>query len=195
MPLYVRVVLVSGPPDEVGPASSRHRELLRALREEGRLRAAGEFRNGDGFLEITGRKKELLITAAGKNIPPQPIESKLRRNPYVKQAMVIGDGRKYLTALIVPAFNSLESLASRKRILFVNRPELLEHPKIRALYHDIVEEINKDLSRFETVKRFALLPEPFTQESGELTPKNRLRRQIIERHYRREIGDMYWGED
>ena len=150
--------------------------------------------DSDGFLTITGRKKELLITAAGKNIPPQPIESKLRRNPFVQQAMVVGDGRRYLTALIVPAFTKLEALASKKRILFMNREELLEHPKIRELYHNIIEDINKDLSRFETLKRFALLPEPFTQEAGQLTPTNRLRRHIIERHYRRDITEMYWGQ-
>ncbi len=148
----------------------------------------------DGFLSITGRKKELLITAAGKNIPPQPIEARLRQSPYVKQAMVIGDGRRYLTALLVPAFSKVEALAVKKRILFMNRSELLEHPKIRALFNDIVEGVNKDLSRFETVKRFTLLPDPFTQEAGELTPTNRLRRQIIERHYRREVAEMYWGE-
>jgi long-chain acyl-CoA synthetase len=147
----------------------------------------------DGFLVITGRKKELLITAAGKNIPPQPIEGRLRRSPYVKQAMVVGDGRRYLTALIVPAFHPLEALASRKRIVFKNRLELLEHPKVRALYQDLVESVNKDLCRFETLKRFVLLPEPFTQEAGELTPTNRLRRPIIERHYRREIDAMYLG--
>ncbi len=147
----------------------------------------------DGFLSITGRKKELLITAAGKNIPPQPIEGRLRRNPYIRQAMVVGDGRNYLTALIVPAFSKLEAFASKKRILFMNRAELLEHPKVRGLYHDIVGEINKDLSRFETLKRFALLPEPFSQEAGELTSTHRLRRHIIERHYRLEIDEMYWG--
>ena len=73
--------------------------------------------------------------------------------------------------------------------------ELLDHPKIRSLYHEIVEDLNKDLSRFETLKRFALLPEAFTQEAGELTSTNRLRRQIIERHYRREINEMYWGQE
>jgi long-chain acyl-CoA synthetase len=153
----------------------------------------GRF-DSDGFLVITGRKKELLITAAGKNISPQPIESRLRRNPYVQQTMVIGDGRQYLTALIVPTFSRLEALANRKRILFMNRERLLEHPKIRELYREIVEDLNKDLSRFETLKRCALLPERFTQEAGELTPTNRLRRQIIERHYRKEISEMYWGQ-
>jgi long-chain acyl-CoA synthetase len=153
----------------------------------------GQF-DSDGFLMITGRKKELLITAAGKNIPPQPIESRLRRNPYVQQTMVVGDGRQYLTALIVPTFSKLEALANRKRILFMSREKLLEHPKIREFYHEIVEDLNKDLSRFETLKRFTLLPERFTQEAGELTPTNRLRRQIIERHYRKEIREMYWGQ-
>lgn len=150
--------------------------------------------DSDGFLVITGRKKELLITAAGKNIPPQPIESRLRQNPYVQQAMVVGDGRRYLTALIVPAFPKLEALASKRRILFMNRGELLEHPKIRELYHYVIEDINKDLSRFETLKRFVLLSEQFTQEAGELTPTNRLRRHVIERHYRSEIREMYWGQ-
>lgn len=151
--------------------------------------------DADGFLVITGRKKELVITAAGKNISPQPIESRLRQSPYVQQALVVGDGRRYLTALIVPTFSRLEALASKKRILFMNREELLEHPKIRQLYQDVVEEVNQGLSRFETIKKFTLLPERFTQESGELTPMNRLRRQIIERHYRTEIGQMYWGQD
>jgi long-chain acyl-CoA synthetase len=150
--------------------------------------------DSEGFWVITGRKKELLITAAGKNIAPQPIESRLRRSPYIQQAMVVGDGQRYLTALIVPAFAKLESLANRKRILFMNRQELLEHPKVRELYHDIVDEVNKDLSRFETLKRFALLADRFTQETGELTPTNRLRRQIIERHYRQDISEMYWGQ-
>ena len=144
---------------------------------------------------ITGRKKELLITAAGKNIPPQPIESRLRQSPYVQQVLVVGDGRRYLTALIVPTFSRLEALASRKRILFMNREELLEHPKIRQLYQDVVEEVNKGLSRFETLKGFTLLPDRFTQEAGELTPTNRLRRQVIERRYRKEISQMYWGQD
>ena len=149
----------------------------------------------DGFVVITGRKKELLITAAGKNIPPQPIESRLRQSPYVQQVLVVGDGRRYLTALIVPTFSRLEALASRKRILFMNREELLEHPKIRQLYQDVVEEVNKGLSRFETLKGFTLLPDRFTQEAGELTPTNRLRRQVIERRYRKEISQMYWGQD
>jgi long-chain acyl-CoA synthetase len=149
----------------------------------------------DGFLVITGRKKELLITAAGKNIPPQPIESRLRQSRYVKQAMVVGDGRKHLTVLIVPSFGPLQALASRKRILFKTRSELLEHPKVRALYQELLEAVNKDLARFEALKRFVLLPEPFTQEAGELTPTNRLRRPIIERHYRREIRAMYWGQE
>ena len=108
--------------------------------------------------------------------------------------MVVGDGRRYLTALIVPAFPKLEALASKRRILFMNRGELLEHPKIREFYHDVVEDINKDLSSFETLKRFSLLSDRFTHEAGELTPTNRLRRHIIERHYRREISEMYWGQ-
>jgi len=147
----------------------------------------------DGFLRITGRKKEILITAAGKNIAPQPIERRLRLSPFVKQAMVVGDGRKYLTVLIVPSFTRLNEYALKHRILYLNHEELLEHPKIQTLFEETVQEVNKDLSRFETLKQFRLLPEPFTPEAGEITPTQRLRRKVIEKRYRDEIEGMYWG--
>ena len=160
----------------------------------------GWFATGDlgrldreGFLTITGRKKEILITASGKNIAPQPIERKLRLNPYIKQAMVLGDGRKYLTVLIVPAFVKLNELAQKERILYLNHEELLEHPKVLKLFKDTVSAVNKDLSRFETLKKFALLSEPFSRESGELTPTLRLRRKIIEKRYKDQIANLYWG--
>ena len=147
----------------------------------------------DGFLFITGRKKEILITAAGKNIAPQPIERKLRLNPYIKQAMVVGDGRKYLTALIVPSFSKLNSFAQKERILYLNHEELLEHPKVNKLFKETVSAANKDLSRFETLKKFFLVSEPFTRESGELTPTLRLRRKVIEKRYKDKIETLYWG--
>lgn len=153
------------------------------------------YPDSDGFWVITGRKKACIVTSAGKSIRPQPIESRLRRSPYVQQAMVVGDGRRYLSALIVPSFPRLETLANRKGIPFLTRKELTEHPKIRALYRNIVADANRNLCLFESLKRFALLADPFTQDEGELTSTNRLRRQIIERHYRREISGMYGGSD
>jgi len=163
-------------------------------------RAGGWFPTGDlgkmdsdGFLVITGRKKELLITTSGKNIDPQSIERRLRVDPYIKQAMVVGDGRKYLAALIVPSFSKLNEFASKERILYLNHEELVEHPKIEKLYKDTIAKVNKDLSRFETVKKFLLLGEPFSQETGEITPTQRLRRKVIEKRYRNEIDTLYWG--
>jgi len=147
--------------------------------------------DADGFLTITGRKKEILITAAGKNVAPRPIESKLCRNPYIRQAVVIGDRRKYLTALIVPVFRRLEEFAVRERVLCPNKEELLNHPKVRGLYGQIIAEVNRGLARFETVKGFALLSEPFTRESGELIPAQGLQRDVIERRYKEEIENLY----
>jgi len=163
-------------------------------------RAGGWFPTGDlgcvdkdGFLVITGRKKDILITTSGKNIAPQPIERRLRLDPYIKQAMIVGDGRKYISALIVPSFSKLNEFAEKERILYLNHEELLEHPKIEKLYKDTIARINRDLSRFETVKEFVLLNEPFSQETGELTPTQRLRRRVIEKRYRNEIETLYWG--
>jgi long-chain acyl-CoA synthetase len=166
------------------------------------VNAEGWFSTGDlgtmdeqGFLTITGRKKEILITAAGKNIAPQHIERRLRLNPFIRQAMVLGDGRRYLSALIVPSFPKLNEYALKQRILYLNHEELLEHPRILKLYEETIREVNKDLSRFETLKKFCLLTEPFTPETGEITPTQRLRRKEIEKRYRDEIDRMYWGSD
>jgi len=166
------------------------------------VNAQGWFATGDigrtdedGFLTITGRKKDILITAAGKNIAPQPIERRLRLHPFIKQAMIVGDGRRFLCALIVPSFSKLNEYALKHRILYLNHEELLEHPKILSLYEGVIRDVNKDLSRFETLKKFCLLPEPFTTEAGEMTPTQRLRRKVIEKRYRDEVDGMYWGTD
>jgi len=170
--------------------------LKRAVNAEGWF-ATGDTGqlDEDGFLVITGRKKEILITAAGKNIAVQPIERRLRLHPFIKQAMVVGDGRPYLTVLLVPSFPRLSDYALKHRILYLNHEELLEHPKILSFYEDLVREVNEDLSRFQTLKKFKLLPEPFTPEAGEITPTQRLRRKVIEKRYRNEIDGMYWGAD
>jgi len=184
-------ILVRG--DIVSPGYYRPRQRpLRIQDEEGWFPTGDIGRlDPDGFLRITGRKKEILITAAGKNIAPQPIERSLRLNPYVHQAMIVGDGRKYVGALIVPSFHHLDGFAQKNRILFLNRQELLQHPKVHELYAEILARVNKELSRFETIKKFVLLPERFSLEGEELTPTHRMRRSIIERRYRREIESMY----
>ena len=158
----------------------------------------GWFHTGDkgsiddaGYLRITGRMKTLLVTAAGKNIAPLPIETALTESPYVSQAIVVGDRRKYLSALIVPDFELLERFARDKGLLFMDREELLNKKAVLDLYGEHIKRINTTLARFETIKRFVPLQHRFSIDNGELTLANKLRREMIERHYRREIDSMY----
>lgn len=159
---------------------------------------AGWFHTGDkgsiddaGYLRITGRMKTLLVTAAGKNIAPMPIETALIESPYVSQAVVVGDRRKYLSALIVPDFELLERYARDQGLLFMDKEELLGKKAILDLYAEHINRVNTTLARFETIKRFVPLGRRFSIDNGELTPANKLRRDMIERHYRREIDSMY----
>lgn len=158
----------------------------------------GFFMTGDighfdekGFLVITDRKKELLVTAGGKNIAPHPIELDLTLDPYVDQAIVVGDAKKYIAALIVPQFELLEKMAKEKGIVFSNRNELVNHPEIIKFYGGIVEKLNKSLARYEQIKKFRILPVGFSEETGELTPTLKMKRRIIYGKYAGEISSLY----
>jgi long-chain acyl-CoA synthetase len=166
----------------------------------------GWFSTGDigsldagGYLTITDRKKDLLVTSGGKKIAPQPIEAILKRNPLVAEAVVLGDRRKYASALIVPAFGALERRlqalgrppASRIELVERARAELVERADVIALYQEIVDALNQDLSQFERIKHIALLPAEFTIESGELTPTLKVKRKVVEERYREEIEKLY----
>jgi long-chain acyl-CoA synthetase len=147
--------------------------------------------DADGYLTITDRKKDLLVTSGGKKIAPQPIEAVLKRSPLVAEAVVLGDRRKYAAALIVPAFAVLE-----RRLQGLGRPpaspaELVERGDVIALYQEIVDALNRDLSQFERIKNIALLPSEFTIESGELTPTLKVKRKVVEERYRDQIEKLY----
>jgi long-chain acyl-CoA synthetase len=144
-----------------------------------------------GYLRITDRKKDLLVTSGGKNIAPQPIEHVLTRSPLIAEAVVLGDRQRYVAALIVPDFAALE-----RRLQSLGRPpasreELVMRADVIALYQEVVDALNRELSPFERIKRMALLPSEFTIESGELTPTLKVKRRVVEERWRSEIRALY----
>lgn len=145
----------------------------------------------DGHIVITDRIKELIITSGGKNISPSNIETLLKMNFYIEQAVAIGDGRKTITALIVPSFPALEEYAKKNKIAFSSRNELISNPAIKMLYEEIVEKQCESLGQVEKVKKFTLLPEELSQENGELTPTSKLKRRVIDKRYSEIIEKMY----
>ncbi|HZU11068.1 MAG TPA: long-chain fatty acid--CoA ligase [Pseudacidobacterium sp.] len=150
--------------------------------------------DGDGFLYITDRKKELLKTSGGKMVAPQPIENKLKANLLVGQAAVVGDKHKFIAALISPNFQALEEWTRQQGITAPTRRELVEHPAVVARYQEIVNEVNSSLAHFETMKRFRIVPEEWSLASGELTPSLKLKRRVIYEKYAKEIAGFYPDE-
>ncbi len=161
----------------------------------------GWFRTGDiahldqdGFLYITDRKKELLKTSGGKLVAPQPIENKLKNSVLVAQAALVGDKHKFISALICPNFAALEELAEREGIVAGNRSELVTDSRVVAIYSEIVRGVNGGLANFETIKRFQLVAEEWSQESGELTPSMKLKRRVLTQKYAAEVAALYADE-
>jgi long-chain acyl-CoA synthetase len=148
----------------------------------------------DGFLFITDRKKELLKTSGGKFVAPQPIENKLKANLLVGNAALVGDKHKFISVLISPNFAALSSWAKEKGIDAPDRVALIANPKVVAEYRSIVERVNAGLANFETLKRFLLVPEEWSLESGELTPSLKLKRRVVEVRYAGEIAGFYGGD-
>ncbi|MEA2102895.1 MAG: long-chain fatty acid--CoA ligase [Thermodesulfobacteriota bacterium] len=145
----------------------------------------------DGFLSITDRKKELFVTSGGKNIAPHPIELVLISMPYIEQACLTGDGRKYLTALIVPDIKELKRFAKTKGIPVDDMAAMMEHPEVKTLMSDQVDQVNNRLAGYEQVKYFRVLNNPFSVEGGELTPTMKMKRRIINDRYKGKVEEMY----
>jgi long-chain acyl-CoA synthetase len=148
----------------------------------------------DGFLYITDRKKELLKTSGGKLVAPQPIENKLKNNVLVAQAALVGDKHKFISALLSPNFVALEAWAAQHEVVSSSRAELVADARVVALYGEIVREVNAGLANFETIKRFRVVAEEWTQESGELTPSMKLKRRAITARYAEVIAALYADE-
>jgi len=147
--------------------------------------------DGDGYLSVTDRKKDLIKTSGGKFIAPQPIENSLKLNPLVGVAAILGDKRKFPAILISPNFAHLEDWARTNEISFASRAELIANPKVQSLYEGIVEGINQNLARFEKLKRVLLVADEFSADNGILTPTLKLRRKAVEERYRRQIDELY----
>jgi long-chain acyl-CoA synthetase len=147
--------------------------------------------DADGFLTITDRKKDIIITAGGKNISPSEIENRLKVSPYVREAVVIGDRRKYLTALIGIEGDTVGNWATRHSIPFTTYADLSTKPEVRDLIAQWVESVNAELAQVETVKRFELLPKEMDHEEGELTATQKVKRSAIAQEFADLIEAMY----
>lgn len=150
----------------------------------------GEFVDNK-YLKITDRKKEMFKTSGGKYVAPLAIENKLKESPYVEQIMVVGPERKFVGALIVPAFQQLQDWCREHGIAAASHEQMIREPKVLALYKEIVEGFNTSLSHVEQIKRFELLPAEWTVDSGEMTPKLSLRRKVVTEKFGNAIEKIY----
>jgi long-chain acyl-CoA synthetase len=145
----------------------------------------------DGFLKITDRKKDIIITAGGKNVSPSEIENLLKVSPYVREAVVVGDRRKYLTALIGIELDTVGNWATRRDLPYTTYADLSDKPEVYALIRNVVSAANNELAQVEQVKRFVLIGKELDHEDGELTATQKVKRKAIERRFESEIEAMY----
>lgn len=152
--------------------------------------AEGWFHTGDigewegKYVKITDRKKDLLVLANGKNVAPQPIESKLKSSPLISEAVVLGDGLEHCIALITPNFEHLRDVLKEKGVDERDDAKLAAHPETRVALKGEIDKVNKGLASFETVKKFVILHQSFTIESGELTPSMKVKRKVVKERYK-----------
>ncbi|HEY9159793.1 MAG TPA: long-chain fatty acid--CoA ligase [Desulfomonilia bacterium] len=147
--------------------------------------------DSDNYLKITGRIKDLIITSGGKNISPQNIENSLKTSPYIEQVAVIGDNRKYLSALIVPVFTELENWAKANNIAYTSKKDLIDNPEVNKLILSEVEANMKDYARVEQIRKIKLLENEWSQQTDELTPTLKIKRRVINQKYAAEIESLY----
>ncbi|MGB3074090.1 MAG: long-chain fatty acid--CoA ligase, partial [Chitinophagales bacterium] len=150
----------------------------------------GEFVN-EKFLKITDRKKELFKTSGGKYVAPQPLENKFKESFFIEQMMVIGDGRKFVSALIVPSFTNLKSWCEKSGLLCNTNETMIRDQKVLEKYQQVVDEKNKEFGHTDQIKKFRLMPDEWTVPGGQLTPTMKLKRKVIIEKYRNLIEGMY----
>ena len=171
----------------------KNKELTKEVFDEDGWFLSGDIGHldEDGYLFITDRKKELIVTAAGKNIAPQPIENMLKLNKYIESSFLFGDKKPYLVAIITPDIERLIELAKIKKINYMDLQDLVKSEKVKEFFSKQIEEVNSSLPRYSTIKKFVLLPHDFTIDGGELTPTLKIKRRVISDKYREEIESLY----
>ena len=162
-----------------------------AFTEDGFFRTGDAGYIKDGELFITERIKDLFKTSNGKYVAPQIIEGKLTIDRHFEQVVVVADQRKFVAALIVPAYAALEAYAREQGIAFASREELCADPRIHAYVAQHIDTLQQELAAYEKIKRFVLLPQPFTMEAGEITNTLKIKRRVIYQHYAAQIEQMY----
>lgn len=163
--------------------------------------AEGWFHTGDigyfdeeGFLNITDRKKDIIITAGGKNIAPQNIENMIKSDSYIREVVLHGDRRPYLTALIEPNFDALKGLALRQGIPYIKAEELVRHPRVHGFIAERIEEMQKGFPGYQKIRKFTLLDKKLTIEGGEITPTLKVKRRVVAEKYKDIFDGMYRSE-
>lgn len=163
-----------------------------AIDEEGWLHTGDVgYLDADGFLFITDRKKDIIVTSGGKNIAPQPIEGRLQATPYIAQAVVVGDNLPYLTALIVPNFENLAAHFADRGETGLDPEEMAAREETRQLIDEAIRAINAELAQHEKIRRFTILPREFSMAEGEITPTLKVRRRVVSERYKDLIDAMY----
>ncbi len=150
----------------------------------------GEIVDGQ-YLKITDRKKELFKTSGGKYVAPQPIENKLKENPFVEQVMLVGDNQRFVSALIVPSFAKLKEWSKSHGIQYVSNDEIIKNTMVLALFENVVSENNQLFNQVEQVKKFALIPREWNIDNGEMTPKLSIKRKAVLANFDKEITAIY----
>ncbi len=147
----------------------------------------------DGFLRVTDRLKEIIVTSGGKNVAPAAIEMMVGKDHYIEQIAVVGEGQKYLAALVTPSFEALEEWAKEQQIRFGDRAELLRHHRVVEFIRERIDRQSANLAGFERIRRFHLLEDGFSLNKGEITPTLKLKRKVIQEHYKDAIGRLFKG--
>ncbi len=167
-------------------------ETKEAIDENGWLHTGDIAKiDAEGYISITDRKKEIIVLSGGKNISPAYVEGKLTADKFISQACVIGDRKKHLAALVVPDYENLVDFLNENKLDPKNADALAKSQALRQFVHTRIREINKQLSDVEAIAAFTVVPQPFTQENGELTPSLKVRRKVVQAHFKDQIDSMY----
>jgi len=143
------------------------------------------------FLKITDRKKEIFKTSGGKYVAPQVLENIFKSSPFIEQVMVIGEGKKFVSALIVPSFNYLKTWMQLHDLTFTNNEEVIKNTEVIKKFQSVVDELNKQFNHVEQIKKFELLPAEWSLDTGEMTPKMSLKRKVVLEKFKAVIDKIY----